>query len=574
MYPYAQTNLQLYNQLKRESYSSDDLNFARDAYELATVLFAGRFLPSGKTFMAHVVGTASILASLKLPAPVVAAGLLHNVFVNGDFGDGRNGISKARRHKIRDALGPEVETYVASFPRLYWESPTIQLARDNPDQLASVDRTVLLILLADHLEHFLDLDLLYYGASVRRAYLSNGAIAAEIAEKLGFTKLSLELKKAIREIEFGELPVDPVQRLKNLSFVLASKSCRKRLSIALSQCRVSFAQSLRQRSLNGLNLLYARSPDLLKTIYRAQKKRVTKWRAKGESLSGCLAAKSDAFKGLFPENAILERVATGFEFTEGPVWIDEQRSLLFSDIPANRIFKLAARRVTVFRAPSGNSNGLTRDRKGRLIACEHGNRRVTRTEKNGSIEILADEFQGKKLNSPNDVITKSDGAIYFTDPSYGIKPDEQEQPVQGVYHLSPDGKELSLVADDLARPNGLAVSPDEKKLYIDDSEHRHIRVFNVQDDGSLSGGAVFYDMNVSIPGAPDGMKVDVEGHVYCTGAGGVWVFDAQGKHLGTIVTPEKPSNCAWGDDDWRSLYITAVTSVYKIRVNTPGIKVP
>jgi gluconolactonase len=230
--------------------------------------------------------------------------------------------------------------------------------------------------------------------------------------------------------------------------------------------------------------------------------------------------------------------------------------------------------VEIFREPSGNSNGLTRDRKGRLIACEHGNRRVTRTEKNGSIKTLADKFQGKKLNSPNDVVTKSDGAIYFSDPSYGIKLDEQEQPVQGVYHLSPDGKELSLVADDLARPNGLAFSPDEKKLYIDDSERRHIRVFNVQDDGSLSGGAVFYDMNVSTPGAPDGMKVDVEGHVYCTGAGGVWVFDAQGKHLGTIVTPEKPSNCAWGDDDWQSLYITAVTSVYKIRVNTPGIKVP
>ncbi len=228
--------------------------------------------------------------------------------------------------------------------------------------------------------------------------------------------------------------------------------------------------------------------------------------------------------------------------------------------------------IRAFREPSGNSNGLTRDKKGRLIACEHGNRRVTQTEKDGSITPLADRFHGKKLNSPNDVVVKSDGAIYFTDPTCGITPEQQEQPAQGVYRLSPGGKETSLVADDLARPNGLAFSPDEKKLYIDDSERRHIRVFDVSDDGSLSGGSLFHDMNVNIPGSPDGMKVDVEGHVYCTGAEGVWVFDPAGNHLGTIITPEKPSNCAWGDDDWRSLYITAVTSVYKIRVNTPGIR--
>jgi gluconolactonase len=216
---------------------------------------------------------------------------------------------------------------------------------------------------------------------------------------------------------------------------------------------------------------------------------------------------------------------------------------------------------------------LTRDKEGRLIACEHGNRRVTRTEADGSVTVLAERFRGKRLNSPNDVIVKSDGAIYFTDPSYGINPKEQEQPVQGVYRLSPDTKEITLVADDLARPNGLAFSPDEKKLYIDDSERRHIRVFAVREDGSLTGGTLFHDMNVATPGAPDGMKVDVAGHVYCTGAGGVWVFDPAGNHLGTIVTPEKPSNCAWGDEDWRTLYITAETSLYKIRVNTAGMNV-
>jgi gluconolactonase len=575
MYPYAQTNLQLYNQLKRESYSSADLNFARDAYELATVLFAARFQPSGKTFMAHVVGTASILASLKLPAPVVAAGLLHNVFVNGDFGDGRKGVSAARRAKITALLGPEVAEYTANFPTLYWDSPSMRLARSNPEALSLTDRHVVLILLSDHLEHFLDLDLLFYTASVRRTYLSNGLLGVEIAEKLGYDGLAETLRETIRQNESAELAVGTTQPLKHASFLLVPRSCRKRPAIVWSQRRATLPNSLRRTSFNGLNRLYAKSPDLLKNVYRAQKRsallRLKNWRM---PVPPCLQEKSEEFRSLFPANVRLERVATGFEFTEGPVWIAEEKCLLFSDIPADRIFRLASRRVEIFREPSGNSNGLTRDRKGRLIACEHGNRRVTRTGKNGSIEILADRFEDKKLNSPNDVVVKSDGAIYFTDPSYGIKPHRQEQPVQGVYRLSPDGKELALIADDFSRPNGLAFSPDEKKLYIDDSERRHIRVFNVQDDGSLSGGAVFHDMNVSIPGAPDGMKVDVEGRVYCTGAGGVWVFDAQGKHLGTIVTPEKPSNCAWGDDDWRSLYITAVTSVYKIRVNTPGIKVP
>jgi gluconolactonase len=183
------------------------------------------------------------------------------------------------------------------------------------------------------------------------------------------------------------------------------------------------------------------------------------------------------------------------------------------------------------------------------------------------------EFQGKKLNSPNDVVVKSDGAIYFTAPFYRADPFKQEQSSQGVYRRSPEG-ELSLVAGDLARPNSLAFSPDEKTLYIDDSGRRHIRTFEVRKDGSLAGGSVFHDMNVTTPGAPDGMKVDVEGRVYCTGAGGVWVFDKEGEHLATIVTPEKPSHCAWGDGDRRTLYITAGTTIYTIRVNIPGIKGP
>ncbi|MEP0753541.1 SMP-30/gluconolactonase/LRE family protein [Trichocoleus sp. Lan] len=306
--------------------------------------------------------------------------------------------------------------------------------------------------------------------------------------------------------------------------------------------------------------------------------RIANWvkrQVKEQLFSSCLEAKGQAFKSFFPKNATVERVATGFQFTEGPIWLAEEKYLLFSDIPANKIFKLTSNsEVKVFREPSHNSNGLTRDKQGRLIACEHGTRRVTRTEKDGSITVLADKFQGNKLNSPNDIVVKSDGSIYFTDPPYGIKPEQQEQPIQGVYRLSSDGKEIIVVADDFDKPNGLAFSPDEKKLYIDDSERRHIRVFDVQADGKLANSRIFYNINGKKPGLPDGMKVDVQGHIYCTGAGGVWVFDPEGNHLGTIVTPEVPANCAWGDDDLQSLYITAGTSVYKIRVNVPGIKVP
>ncbi|MEN8106972.1 MAG: SMP-30/gluconolactonase/LRE family protein [Pseudomonadota bacterium] len=268
----------------------------------------------------------------------------------------------------------------------------------------------------------------------------------------------------------------------------------------------------------------------------------------------------------------MERLAKGFRFTEGPIWFPEQDCLLFSDIPASCIYKLTADgRVSVFKAPSGHSNGLTRDAAGRLIACEHGNRRVTRTETDGALSVLADSYDGQQLNSPNDVVVGPDGAIYFTDPPYGIRPEQQEFPIQGVYRVDPEHGGISLVADDFDRPNGLAFSPDGKRLYIDDSSaRRHIRVFDVGDDGSLKNGRLFHDMNVPQRGAPDGMSVDAEGNVYCTGAGGVWVFGPGGQHLGMIQMPEKPSNCAWGDQDCKSLYITAPASVYRIRVSIPG----
>ena len=304
--------------------------------------------------------------------------------------------------------------------------------------------------------------------------------------------------------------------------------------------------------------------------------RLTRWLTLGLTGKGCLEAKSEKFLQLFPKDARLELMAQGFEFTEGPVWFAEEQFLLFSDIPANRIMKLKRDGgVEVFREPSGNSNGLTRDQQGRLIACEHGNRRVTRTEDDGTITVLADQFEGKRLNSPNDVVVKSDGAIYFTDPPYGIERDQQEQPVQGVYRLSADGSRLALVADDFVCPNGLAFSPDEKQLYIDDSSDRcHIRVFDVNPDGTLSNGRVSKDLKSKRLGWPDGMKLDEAGNLFCTGPGGVWVIDSRGNHLGMILIPEIPSNCAWGDEDRRTLYITARTSVYRIRVNASGIKSP
>jgi gluconolactonase len=286
---------------------------------------------------------------------------------------------------------------------------------------------------------------------------------------------------------------------------------------------------------------------------------------------------TDAFLDLFVHPSKLEKVATGLQFTEGPVWIAPQNHLLFSDIPASKIYQLDWDRnhLTIFRTPSSNSNGLTCDRQGRLIACEHGRRRVTRTETDGSITTLCEQFKAKKLNSPNDVIVRSDGSIYFTDPPYGIAPEQQEQPIQGVYHLSPD-RILTCVIDDFILPNGLALSPDEMTLYVADSSERcHIRAFDVQPDGRLSGDREFYNMKLpqSI-GCPDGMKVDQGGNLYATGPNGVWVFTPAGVHLGTIVLPEQPTNCAWGDHGGQSLYITAQTSVYKILVTIPGVLCP
>ncbi len=270
-----------------------------------------------------------------------------------------------------------------------------------------------------------------------------------------------------------------------------------------------------------------------------------------------------------------EKVAGGFQFLEGPVW-HRDGFLIFSDIPASKIYRYNGNGdVSVFREDSGNSNGLTFDPQGRLVACEHGNRRVSRTLADGSIVTLADSYQGKRLNRPNDVVVRSDGVVYFTDPNYGKNPGERmdasetEQPCNGVYRVLTDGT-IERLADDFERPNGLAFSPDEAILYIDDSGRRHVRAFDVQPDGTIANSRIVGDMDHPQPGSPDGMKIDSEGNLYVTGATGVWVFTPAGELLGVIVTPERPANCAWGDADCQSLYITARTSLYRVRTRVPG----
>ena len=287
---------------------------------------------------------------------------------------------------------------------------------------------------------------------------------------------------------------------------------------------------------------------------------------------------------LVAPDAPIERIAGGLGFTEGPVWRGSE--LLFSDIPNKRIVRWRrlpeGPELTTFA--TGMSNGLTLDRQGRVLAAEHDGRRVTRVGDDGKRTVLAEQFQGKRLNSPNDIVVKSDGSIYFTDPPYGVQPGPagvprpagwwtrpipgKEQPYHGVYRLAPDGS-LQLLVDDFALPNGLAFSPDESVLYIDDSAHKHIRAFDVRPDGTLTGSRILLDMASDHPGVPDGLKVDVHGNVFSTGPGGLWVCGPDGALLGKIVLPELPANLGWGEDG-SVLYITARTSVYRLPTRTRG----
>ncbi len=299
-----------------------------------------------------------------------------------------------------------------------------------------------------------------------------------------------------------------------------------------------------------------------------------------------------ALDSVVPPGARIEKVADGFLFTEGPVW-HPGGYLLFSDPNANTIYRWSPDgQVSVYRAKSGykgvdvgeygqpGSNGLTLDGEGRLTINEHGNRRVTRLEKNGSLTVLADRYQGRRLNSPNDLVYRSDGALYFTDPPFGLPKafddPRKELPESGVFCLK-DGK-LELVSTDLTGPNGIAFSPDERFLYVTnwDVKRKFVMRYEVRPKScELTRGRVFFDMTKA-PGeeALDGMKVDRDGHLFVSGPGGVWVISSEGKHLGTIQAPELPANMAFGDDDGRTLYMTARTGIYRMRLAHEGIRPP
>jgi len=295
----------------------------------------------------------------------------------------------------------------------------------------------------------------------------------------------------------------------------------------------------------------------------------------------------------------VEKLAGDFGFVEGPVWVRQGGYLLFSDIPANAINKWTSDgKVSVFLKPSGftgsdpsdvgsqnnngqavvtliGSNGVTLDRQRRVVFCAHGDRDVVRIEKDGKRTVLADRFESKRLNSPNDLVFKSDGALYFTDPTAGLrKRDEdpkKELPFNGVYLLK-DGR-LQVLEKTFATPNGIAFSPGEKYLYVNDTTRKLIMRYEVRPDDTIANGKVFIDMSADkAAGVPDGMKVDQKGNVYCTGPGGFWIMSPEGKHLGTVKMPELPANLAWGDSEGTALYLTARTGLYRIRLKIAGIR--
>lgn len=289
-----------------------------------------------------------------------------------------------------------------------------------------------------------------------------------------------------------------------------------------------------------------------------------------------------ALDAVIEANATIEKLAGGLGFTEGPVWVGKPGYLLFSDIPANVIRKWTPgdAKVSVYRERSGytgagensgGSNGLALDRQGRLVVRQHGDRRVVRIEKNGSVTVLAGKFEGKRLNSPNDVALRKDGALYFTDPPYGIPGQDQspqkELPFNGVFFWK--NGTLKVVYKDLSRPNGIAFSPDQKKLYVanSDAARKVWMQFDANADGSLTNGKVFADVTSrQEPGVPDGMKVHPKGFLFATGPGGIWIFSPKGKALGIIKPPEGPANCAFGGADGKTLFMTARTGLYSVRV--------
>ncbi len=363
--------------------------------------------------------------------------------------------------------------------------------------------------------------------------------------------------------------------------------------------RVSLGENLKpgqqiQIAILGINGPLADIPDNYIWIRSAtidfykERPRFENWQDVGE-----VVRIDPALDEIISTDARIERIATGFQFTEGPVW-HPNGYLLFSDPNANVIYSYHPNgNVSIFRTKSGysgfdigeyhqpGSNGLALDQEGRLVVCEHGNRRIVRLEHKGPVTVLADAYKSMKLNSPNDLVFRSDGALYFTDPPYGLPKlfddSGKETPHQGVYCLI--GGELKLVATDLGGPNGVALSPDDKYLYVSNWDIRDIHNtktimrYDVNRDGTLSNGRVFFDMNQTDDDAAlDGLKVDVQGNIYSSAPGGIWIISSDGKYLGKIKAPQRPANMAWGDSDGKTLYMTAHTDLYKVRVKIAGFR--
>jgi gluconolactonase len=283
-----------------------------------------------------------------------------------------------------------------------------------------------------------------------------------------------------------------------------------------------------------------------------------------------LKAESAKFWELVPRDAKLDLVAGGMGFTEGPVW-DPAGFIYVSDEVINKIFRIYPDGHKEELISLGDPDGNTYDEHRQLIDCASVIRAIIRIKPDGTYTILADHYQGKRLNSPNDVVIGPDGAIYFTDPTSDLPKDQkQELDFKGVFRLDAQGQ-VTLLTKELTEPNGLAFSPDGKKFYVDDSTQRNIRVYDFQPDGTLRNGRIFaQEPGGKGEGVPDGMKLDMAGNIYVTGPGGIWVWNSAGHHLGTILLPEQPANLAWGDSDMKTLYITATTSLYKLKTSAPG----
>ena len=293
---------------------------------------------------------------------------------------------------------------------------------------------------------------------------------------------------------------------------------------------------------------------------------------------------SDDLSGIFDGGS--ELIATGFGFTEGPLWHPDG-FLYFVDLRVSKLFQWTPDKgVEVVRENTNEGNGITFDLHGRVVMCDAGDRRIARDEPDGTRTVVADRWGGdKRFNKPNDIVGRSDGTLYFTDPAYNdpywdVPRDELDLKFGAVFSIAPDGPDGShgkvlLVADNIPFPNGLALSPDESVMYVANSfDDRFIQAYDVQPGGSLTNSRLFGDMNSDEPGVPDGLKVDEAGRVFCGGSGGTWVFDKEGQHLGTFITPEVCANLTFGGPDRRTLYITAWTSVYRVRVKVPGTKIP